>query len=181
MNKNLFLLFLIVVGIFHGCERDDICPESTPTTPRLVIEFFDIANPETLKSVDDLYVIGLNQEDPLEYENGSTISTPTTISLPLRTTADLTTFILIKDAFVNDNGTPDDLIDDFIDGNSDTITFSYARKDVYVSRACGYKTIFENFLPEILDDGDNWIQTSLRVDGITNIENENQTHVNITH
>lgn len=181
MNKNLFLLLLIASVVFHGCERDDICPESTPTTPRLIIEFFDVANPETLKSVDDLVIIGEGQTEPLEYENGSTISTPTSISLPLRTTDDVTTYTLIKDAFTNDNGTPDDTSDDFLDGNYDTLIIDYARKDVYVSRACGYKTIYENFGVDVEDDGDNWILTSLRVDGITTIENENQTHVNITH
>ncbi len=174
MNKNLFLLLLIASVVFHGCERDDICPESTPTTPRLIIEFFDVANPETLKSVDDLVIIGEGQTEPLEYENGSTISTPTSILLPLRTTDDTTTYILYKDYEEDEDG-------NIIGGNPDTIIVSYARKDVYVSRACGYKTIFENFGVDVVDDGDNWILTTPLADGITTIENENQTHVNITH
>ena len=181
MKKYLFLLFLVAIGFFHACERDDICAEATPTTPRIVIEFYDVANPETLKSVDDLVIIGEGQTEVFEDDNGATIRTTTSTSLPLRTTDDTTTYTFIKDAFINDNNTPDNTEDDFLDGNYDTITITYAREEVYVSRACGYKTTFINFLPEVVDDGDNWILTSLRADGITNIEDENQAHINIRH
>ena len=172
----IFFFTLIVTSLIllNGCERDDICAESTPTTPRLIIEFYDVANPGTLKSVDDLVIIGEGQTDPLENDNGATISTPTSISLPLRTTDDTTTYALYKDFEVDSDGM-------IIGGNPDTIIVEYAREDVYVSRACGYKTIFINFRVTLVDDTDNWIQTNLPVDGITNIEDENQAHVNITH
>ena len=41
----MYRLILIVSIIFlTSCEKDDICPESTQTTPRLVITFYDINN-----------------------------------------------------------------------------------------------------------------------------------------
>jgi len=48
--KKIFLL-LFVFSLL-GCEKDDICESTTPTTPRLVIEFYDFnASTATLKNV----------------------------------------------------------------------------------------------------------------------------------
>ena len=54
--KQLFLLLLLSV-FFSSCEKDDICDTNTPTTPKIVIEFYDVANPTTLKNVTNLGVI----------------------------------------------------------------------------------------------------------------------------
>ena len=43
----LFILFLIIGN--YSCERDDICPESTPTTPSLIIDVFDFNSQEDKK------------------------------------------------------------------------------------------------------------------------------------
>ena len=50
MNKYL-VLFLIILTIYN-CESDDICPESTLTTPRLIVTFYDIDNPEERKNIE---------------------------------------------------------------------------------------------------------------------------------
>jgi len=42
-------LALLLAVSFWNCEKDDICAETTPTTPKLVIEFYDNANPTVLK------------------------------------------------------------------------------------------------------------------------------------
>ncbi|NNF35371.1 MAG: hypothetical protein HKN68_14770, partial [Saprospiraceae bacterium] len=81
----------------------------------------------------------------------------------------------------DDNGTPDDESDDIIGGNPDTITITYDPDEIYVSRACGFKTIFRNFSITLIDDGDNWIQTFANVSENLTIENEEQAHINITH
>ena len=47
MNKYL-VLFLIILTIYN-CESDDICPESTLTTPRLIVTFYDEENPQERK------------------------------------------------------------------------------------------------------------------------------------
>ena len=41
--KQFVYLFLIVL---FSCEKDDICPDTTQTTPRLVIEFYDLTAPD---------------------------------------------------------------------------------------------------------------------------------------
>lgn len=42
-------IIALVIGITISCERDDICPESTSTTPRLIIDLLDSENPENKK------------------------------------------------------------------------------------------------------------------------------------
>ena len=54
----LFYLFLSLVC----CEPDDICSQSTQTTPRLVIDFYDIENLSDKKSVAGLFAIGINEQ-----------------------------------------------------------------------------------------------------------------------
>ena len=49
MNKYL-VLFLIILTIYN-CESDDICPESTLTTPRLIVTFYDEENPDERKNI----------------------------------------------------------------------------------------------------------------------------------
>ena len=57
--KQFIYLFLIVI---LSCEKDDICPETTQTTPRLVIEFYDLTNPDVLLQVPGLYALGLSTD-----------------------------------------------------------------------------------------------------------------------
>jgi hypothetical protein len=64
--------------------------------------------------------------------------------------------------------------------NIDILTFNYQRVDEYVSRACGYKTLFtlNSTNPiTVTPDSDNWIQSV--VVSQPNIENENETHIKI--
>ena len=42
-----------------SCESDDICPESSQKTPRLIITFYDISNPELRKDVENLAIYRL--------------------------------------------------------------------------------------------------------------------------
>jgi hypothetical protein len=68
--------------------------------------------------------------------------------------------------------------------NEDFLQFNYTRQNVFVSRACGYKTIFElNATPNGVIKTDSttpdgfWIQDINIV--TTNIETENETHIKI--
>ena len=112
---------------------------------------------------------------------GYNIAAATQIVLPLRTDSNTTQYVLIKDTSINNNGTPDDLSDDFYDGNPDIITISYSREDVYVSRACGYKTIFKNVTLTIEPDSDNWIKSRQPLNDNQSVEDETETHFNIFH
>jgi hypothetical protein len=101
--------------------------------------------------------------------------------LPLKTDANNTQFILVKEASIDDNGTPDDSTDDIIIGNYDTISINYSRTNIFVSRACGYKTIFENVTLTIVDDGDNWILSQQPLNPNQSVEDETTAHFNIFH
>ena len=63
MKKIKILLLVFALG-FISCERDDICAESTATTPQLIIEFYDASNPDDLKSVPRLTVYGEGLPNP---------------------------------------------------------------------------------------------------------------------
>ncbi|MGK0254140.1 MAG: hypothetical protein ACI9OE_001630 [Mariniflexile sp.] len=181
MKKTSLLLILLIsigIGITIGCESDDICPESTPTTPRLIIDAYDVANPENKKSIPKLFIVGFDNDNFLP---GYGIVSATQIILPLKTDVNTTQYILVKDAFVNDNGTPNDTSDDTIDGNQDIVTINYSREEVYVSRACGYKTIFKNLTLTIEPDTDNWIKSRQPLNDNQSVEDESETHFNIFH
>jgi hypothetical protein len=146
----LFVLFICVLS----CEKDDICPADTPTTPRLFLEFYDNSNQENLKNITGLRVQGIDNEDVLD---GYNVQTTNNVLLPLITTANLTQYRFHKNYAVNNNGTPEDPSDDFITGNEDILSITYDTEEVYVSRACGFKTIFTNIDITIESDSDNWI------------------------
>ena len=55
MRFNTFSILFLALFIL-GCERDDICADGTPTTPQLLIDFFDATDTETVKSVTRLSV-----------------------------------------------------------------------------------------------------------------------------
>ena len=76
MKKYLLLSLFVALICTSSCQRDDICPESTQTTPKLVIEFFDIDFPEQSKSVPRLNVIAEGESEFYfeTTENRSTIS-----------------------------------------------------------------------------------------------------------
>lgn len=177
--KYLFLpIMVLVIGITASCERDDICPESTPTTPSLIMDAFDIVNQEDSKNVFGLLISGVGTEDVLpDYAAVSTKN----IILPLKTTEDTTQYQFIKDYSINDNGTPDDTSDDFAEGNQDIITINYTREEVYVSRACGYKTIFKDVEISVENDTDNWIQLIQPVNNPQSVEDETAAHFKLFH
>ena len=176
--KVLIIPILLIAMLSISCERDDICPDATPTTPRLIIDLLDALNPDTKKNVFDLVVIGVDNDDFLpDYIFQDTDY----LILPLRTDDNTTEYILIKEASVNDNGTPNDNTDDFVDGNQDRITLNYSREEVFVSRACGFKTIFKNVTLTIVQDGDNWMLSREPLTDNQSVEDETTTHFNISH
>lgn len=151
-----------------SCEKDDICDAATATTPRLVIDFYDINNTTpTLKSVSNLGIVA----PPLT--TGISFNGVTRIYVPLKTTEDTTTMYFIQ------NGADTDTTND----NTDILTFNYTRNVVYISRACGYKTLFNLNSPSgivqtepVTPDG-TWIKNIVIVK--PNLETENEVHVQI--
>jgi len=166
MKRFLTALGLLALFFIPGCEKDDLCDEAARTTPRLIVNFFDFANPTTPKNVNSLEIIGDGASDPLGTFNGVS-----QVELPLRTTDDFTRYSLR----INSNNEAFD--------NTDYLQFNYTRDNIYVSRACGYKTVFD------LDGTSAYMLTDAEpADGLwishvfvntLEIDNENETHVNI--
>ena len=69
------LNFLFILLLF-SCEKDDICLEGTPATPRMIILFKDFENPKVKKVVEDLLIRGLGLVDSLTTFSGDSIAVP---------------------------------------------------------------------------------------------------------
>ena len=175
--KKIYLLLLVVVFSFSGCEKDDICdPTSTATTPRLVVQFYDnsISTP-TLKNVTNLSAIADGMSNGIVFDTTLPVddtdrylTNGTKIFLPLQPTGTVTTYKLT----FNTGAAGVE--------NTDIITFDYTTKNVYVSRACGYKTLFNLTNTNanlVTPDSDNWIKSIFIAQ--PNIETENDIHVQI--
>lgn len=174
--KKTSVLLLFLIALVYTCERDDICPESTATTPRLFIEFNDIANFEDSKNVRQLTVIGIDDEGN---DINTLISRTTTnqLLLPLQISNEGETntsrFKLIRDAdFDNDNN-------DTTVSNTDIISITYNPEFIYVNRACGFKSVFNTVGIEIETDDNQWILG--RNINIENVENELNAHITLFH
>lgn len=183
MKKTIILLTLVAMG-FLGCEKDDICDANTPTTPRLVIEFYDVTNPALLKVVTNLKVTGTGMDEPIIFNKTATgdekyLISANKISLPLKINGDNTQYKLELNS---GNSNPTLIV-------TDTLDFNYTRRTEYVSRACGYKTLFTlnaqsdlSSLPVVINnDPDrlfgNWIK-NVQISE-SNIKSENETHIKI--
>lgn len=160
----LALLFAITAILLWNCEKDDICEDGTPTTPRMIIEFYDNNNPTTKKTVTNLAIVAQNVTDTLLFNGVSKIE------IPLKTNAENVIF-----NFVNDSKNATVSL-----RNTDEVIANYTRNDVFISRACGYKTVFTLNDSNGLDftpDSDNWIK-EIAIQN-QNILNENEVHVKI--
>ncbi|MCI9844956.1 DUF6452 family protein [Flavobacterium pectinovorum] len=176
MKKILYFLLVFTFGL-SSCEKDDICDANTPTTPRLIISFYDITTPSVKKSVTRLKVTGKDQPEGVIFNEGGTeitkyLTSGDSIAIPLKINEDSTTFSFI----LNSDSSNPEL------ANTDEITFNYSRQNIYVSRACGFKTIYRlnTQNPFVKNDSGNdgiWMQ-DVRVYN-PNIEFENETHVKV--
>jgi hypothetical protein len=175
--KKIIALLLLVLFTSSSCEKDDICDANTPTTPRLVIAFFDIDNASVPQNVNNLKVIGEGKTEGIVFNSSATddskyLTSGNTISIPLKTDANTTTYSFI----LNSTSVNPTLID------TDQITFNYTTKDVFVSRACGFKTLFTFTSNPIVHTAVpstklKWMQ-AVSVEK-SNIDNENETHIKV--
>lgn len=156
------ILFALSTLLFLGCSRDDICSGETLTTPKLIIVFKNVLNP-----LEDSSVTAFSIEADYS-ENVNVLETTTTdsIAIPLRTGANETRF-----RFIQNTGATNE--------NTDIITFNYITNELYVSRACGFKTNYDNLEGAITDDALNWIQ-NLTINK-QRVEDEQETHITILH
>lgn len=152
MKKQIGFLLLLFLA-FSSCEKDDICIDAI--TPNLIIRFYKDTIPIELKNVQLDSVWAINKNGLSTYKSVETDS----IAIPLNLNEDITKYILENNSV------------------KDTIEFSYTRSDVFVSRSCGYKTIFNDF--QISNNTNNWIK-SITINNNT-ITDETAAHLNIYH
>ncbi len=150
MKKYITIILVSFLAIL-GCEKDDICIEAT--TPSLIIRFYDNNIQTEIKQVSNL-TVWADGKDSI-YVNQALDS----IVLPIDLTKDNTFYKFSSDLI------------------EDEIIFTYTRNDVFVSRSCGYKTIFENL--QIESNTTNWIK-NISINN-TIIENDTAAHISIFH
>ena len=150
MKKYITILLVSFVAIL-SCEKDDICLEET--TPNLIIRFYDNDLQNEFKQVSGL-TVWADGMDTI-YLN----QTLDSIVIPLDLMKNNTLYKFSANEI------------------EDEINFSYLRDDVYVSRSCGFKTIFENI--QIDSNTSNWIQNISINNSI--IDNETSAHISIFH
>lgn len=165
MAKILKIFFLLLITCFFSrCEKDDICADGTPTTPRLIIEFYSIENSTVRKLIANLQVQGEGAATTLNFNQVDTIE------LPLKTNENFTNYSF------NINSTSSTTAN-----NTDLIRFNYSVNDIYVSRACGFKSFFNlnlaNGTVKSNPDGDTefWIENIEIVK--SNVETEEDVHI----
>ena len=172
-------VLLVLTYFAVSCEKDDICAEGSPTTPSLIVEFYNKDNGEELVNLINFRYYAVGETDTLpDVEEGTTTSF-SKIELPLRTDATTTKWGLIFTRRLS-NG-------QFTEPNTDFLEFNYETNTAYVSRACGFATTF--MLSPNLNGAPNPVHTdSEDADGLwiddvevitTNIEDESETHIKI--
>ena len=166
-TKSFYRLGVIIFlsTILLSCERDDICAESTPTTPLLIIRFYDFDNPSEFKIPPNLGIAESDQESGLLFNSDS-------IAIPLRTDIDQTSFRFV----LNATGEAD--MEDI--SNEDLVNITYERTEDYVSKACGFRITYDTLDTSRTPQPDGfWIQ-DLIIDNTT-VDNETTAHIRIFH
>jgi hypothetical protein len=162
MIKRILLFTLSLVTLL-GCTRDDICEEGAATTPLLIITFNDVSNPTERKSVDNLSV------ETADLNSTEVIAAATTdsIAVPLRNSGLATQY-----RFNSGVGTSTP--------NTDVVSFNYTTEDIYVNRACAFKTIYHDLSVFVQNEGTaNWIiQVEIET---TDVIDETEAHITILH
>ena len=156
--KKHYLLLSFIALLVSSCEKDDFCIE--PVTPNMVIRFYNETNITQTKSVENLSV---NPEGLDELYSNANLDS---ILIPLDVTSNQIIYNLSSES------------------NIDVITINYDVEEVFVSRSCGFKAIFNN-VSVSSDVSNDWIigltETLENTITIPTIDNETAAHVKIFH
>jgi hypothetical protein len=175
--KKIIAALLLVSFFLASCEKDDICDPSTETTSRVVIQFFDKNNISLTEAVTNLKIVGDGIDTELLNPQGKQVWNDTIVYIPLRVNEDSTKYELTLNA--NDG----DILNDL----TDILEINYTRNNIYISRACGFKTEFNLFGDPLKDPfvlnntpdtvTGNWIKNIQVIQSTVN--NENEAHIKI--
>ena len=158
LKVSLFSIFFILTS----CEKDDICIEDEIGTPRIILSFYDKIDKNLRKPVQNLLIKGLEKEDTLDIFSGDSIA------IPLKNDSNLSKYEFIINAGEEKS-------------NNDTIHILYSRYDLYINRACGFKSNFIlNNPPTLIFNNHNpWIDEIIKLKDT--VLNENHSHLAIYH
>lgn len=162
MKSKLKTSLFAIIFIMISCEKDDICIESEIGTPRIILSFYDKTNKTLKKPVENLLIKGIEREDTLDIFSGDSIA------IPLRNNSNFSKYEFI----LNTGGE---------NSNNDTIHFEYSRYDLYINRACGFKSnyILNDPPAKLFNIDSPWIEQILKLKDT--ILNENNAHLAIYH
>lgn len=155
MKKSSLLIILAgIFSVFFSCQ-DEFCIE--PTTPEFIIRFYN--KDSTNYTTKQIKLVAWVGNDTIPYVNGSSRDS---IALPIDTQNTSVTFNLsILDSVPS----------------LETLTINYKVDDIYVSKACGFKSVFKEVT--LTHSNNNWLSKSEQI--TQEITNQNQAHVQIFH
>ncbi|MFL2630023.1 MAG: DUF6452 family protein [Flavobacteriaceae bacterium] len=158
---NLIIFSLIFFLFYNSCEKDDICLSDTPSSPRLIVRMVDKDDPTLYKLANDL-LIKVVDNDSINIKSSDSII------LNLNPYKNYTQF-----EFILNQGSENQ--------NIDTLQINYSLNNIYIDRACGYKTsfIFNSNALTLINEKNNWIESYLILKDT--IINEEQAHMAILH
>jgi hypothetical protein len=156
--KKYYLFLSLIALLISSCEKDDFCIE--PITPNMIIRFYNATNITETKAVTDLTV------NPNDLESIYINVSIDSIVIPLDVTSN-------------------QIIYNFSSGtNVDILTIDYEIEEVFVSRSCGFKAIFNN-VTVTSDVSNDWIigltETLENTITIPTIDDESAAHIQIFH
>lgn len=165
---SILILLLFTAGI-SSCQKDDICPDSSQTTALLIIGFYDADNPSEPKEVVGFNLIAEGVFDSLYASPQTTDS----IAIPLKTFQAFTRYKFMINLEEEENNP--------VPTNVDEVEFGYFPNEVYVSKACGFKTEFLDIQAVVQQEnpGENWIKDI--VVERTTVKDETRAHITILH
>ncbi|ALM21570.1 hypothetical protein JCM19294_1819 [Nonlabens tegetincola] len=167
--KATFILIWAIFFLVSGCEKDDLCTLDQPANARINIVFKDRSIPSDNKVVSQLRVLleNVDTEVPLNSTNDLLLTATDSISIPLP--IDVNTVTYRFERIENENE------------NQDAITFTFDTREEYVSRACGFRVVYDNLTAQVAPETgtNNWINSV--VVNETTIEDNQIIHVEIRH
>ncbi|MBP2832809.1 hypothetical protein J8281_11485 [Aquimarina sp. U1-2] len=164
------LCFAILLLGICSCERDDICAEGTPTTPLLIVKFFDFDTKTEIKAPSELQVRAVGIDSFIDIG-----TVRDSIFIPLRTNSSSTAFEFTINSDTTNNAASD------LPPNTDRISFQYTPVEEYVSSACGFRVVYDGLTFSDEDPGTagDWIrEISIRR---RDILDETDAHILIFH
>ena len=158
---DLIIFSLIFFLFYNSCEKDDICLADTPRSPKLIIKMVNKDNPASYKAVND-FLIKVIDNDSINIKSADSTA------LNLNPYKNFTQF-----KFILNHGSENE--------NIDTLQINYDLNNIYIDRACGFKTsfIFNSNALTFFDKKNNWIEGYLILKDT--IINEEQAHLAILH